>query len=36
VAVSSIGIVISGASEPKFLDAQGRNVPLAHLAYSHF
>jgi len=36
VAVSSIGTVISGASEPKFLDAQGRNVPLAHLAYSHF
>jgi thiamine-monophosphate kinase len=36
VAVSSIGTVISGASEPKFLDAQGQEVPLAHLAYSHF
>jgi hypothetical protein len=36
VPVSSIGTVISGASEPKFLDAQGRDLPLAHLSYSHF
>ena len=36
VAVSSIGTVISGASGPKFLDAQGRDVRLAHLSYSHF
>jgi len=36
VAVSSIGTVISGASGPKFLDAHGRDVRLAHRSYSHF
>ena len=36
VAVSSIGTVISGASGPKFLDAHGRDVRLAHPSYSHF
>jgi thiamine-monophosphate kinase len=36
VAVSSIGTVIAGRSAPRFLDAQGRDLPLLHLSYSHF
>jgi thiamine-monophosphate kinase len=36
VAVSSIGTVIGGTSPPKFLDAQGRDMPLPRLSYSHF
>jgi thiamine-monophosphate kinase len=36
VAVTSIGTVISGVSAPKFLDAQGRDMPLSRLSYSHF
>ena len=36
VAVSSIGTVVAGASAPRFLDAQGRDMPLARLSYSHF
>ena len=36
VAVTSIGTVIAGASAPKFLDAQGREMPLPRLSYSHF
>src|SRR6202047_3016224 len=36
VAVSSIGTVIGGTSPPKFLDAQGRDIPLPRLSYSHF
>jgi thiamine-monophosphate kinase len=36
VAVTSIGTVIAGASAPKFLDAQGREIPLPRLSYSHF
>jgi thiamine-monophosphate kinase len=36
VAISSIGTVIGGASPPKFLDAQGREVPLLRPSYSHF
>jgi len=36
VAVSSIGTVIAGAMPPQFLDAQGRDLPLPRLAYSHF
>jgi thiamine-monophosphate kinase len=36
VAVTSIGTVIAGASAPKLLDAQGREIPLPHLSYSHF
>ena len=36
VAVTSIGTVIAGTSAPKFLDAQGREVPLPRLSYSHF
>ena len=36
VAVTSIGTIIAGASAPRFLDAQGREVPLPRLSYSHF
>src|SRR6202166_1523831 len=36
VAVTSIGTVTAGASAPKFLDAQGREIPLPRLSYSHF
>ncbi|QWG25688.1 thiamine-phosphate kinase [Bradyrhizobium sediminis] len=36
VAVASIGTVIAGPSAPKFLDAQGREITLKHLSYSHF
>jgi thiamine-monophosphate kinase len=36
VAVSSIGTVIAGVSVPKFLDAQGIEIPLPRLSYSHF
>jgi thiamine-monophosphate kinase len=36
VAVTSIGTVIAGASAPKFLDAQGGEIPLPRLSYSHF
>jgi thiamine-monophosphate kinase len=36
VAVTSIGTVIAGASAPRFLDAQGREIPLPRLSYSHF
>jgi thiamine-monophosphate kinase len=36
VAVSSIGIVIAGDSVPRFLDSEGRVMPLPHLSYSHF
>jgi thiamine-monophosphate kinase len=36
VAVSSIGTVIAAASAPSFLDAQGRDLPLPRLSYSHF
>jgi thiamine-monophosphate kinase len=36
VAVSSIGTVIGGTSPPRFLDAQGRDMPLPRLSYSHF
>jgi thiamine-monophosphate kinase len=36
VGVSSIGTVIAGASPPRFLDAQGRDIPLPRLSYSHF
>ena len=32
----SIGTVISGRSAPKFLDAQGRDIKLGQLSYSHF
>ncbi len=36
VAVTSIGTIIAGASAPRFLDGQGREVPLPRLSYSHF
>ena len=36
VAVASIGTVIAGSSAPQFLDAQGREIALKHLSYSHF
>jgi thiamine-monophosphate kinase len=36
VAVSSIGTVTAKASAPKFLDAQGREIALSRLSYSHF
>jgi thiamine-monophosphate kinase len=36
VAVTSIGTVIAGTSLPKFLDAQGREIALQRLSYSHF
>jgi thiamine-monophosphate kinase len=36
VAVTSIGAVIAGASAPTFLDAQGRELALKRLSYSHF
>lgn len=36
VAVTSIGTVIAGTSAPRFLDAQGRQIALKRLSYSHF
>ena len=36
VAVTSIGSVIAGTSGPRFLDAQGRDIALKRLSYSHF
>jgi thiamine-monophosphate kinase len=36
VAVTSIGTVIAGAAPPKFLDAQGSEIALPRLSYSHF
>ena len=36
VPVASIGTVIAGTSVPKFLDGQGREIPLPRLSYSHF
>jgi thiamine-monophosphate kinase len=36
VAATSIGAVMAGTASPKFLDAQGREVPLSRLSYSHF
>jgi thiamine-monophosphate kinase len=36
VAATSIGTVIAGTSIPSFLDAQGREIPLPRLSYSHF
>ena len=36
VAVTSIGTVIAGASPPRFLDGQGREIALARRSYSHF
>jgi thiamine-monophosphate kinase len=36
VAISPIGTIIAGASAPRFLDGQGRDIPLPRLSYSHF
>jgi thiamine-monophosphate kinase len=36
VAVTAIGTVIADTSAPKFLDAQGREIALPRLSYSHF
>jgi thiamine-monophosphate kinase len=36
VAVTSIGTVIAGASPPRFLDGQGRELALTRRSYSHF
>src|SRR6202043_428741 len=36
VAVTSIGTVIAGTAAPKFLGAQGREIELPRLSYSHF
>ena len=36
VAVTSIGTVLAGTSRPTFLDAQGSEITLQRLSYSHF
>lgn len=36
VAVSSIGTVVAGSAAPKFLDADGSEIALERLSYSHF
>jgi thiamine-monophosphate kinase len=36
VTVTAIGTVIAGMSAPKFLDAQGREIQMSRLSYSHF
>jgi thiamine-monophosphate kinase len=36
VAITAIGGIIAGTSPPSFLDAQGRELALERLSYSHF
>jgi len=36
VAVTPIGTVIAGASAPRFLDGEGREIEFKRLSYSHF
>jgi thiamine-monophosphate kinase len=36
VPIRSIGTIIAGGSPPRFLDAQGREIALPRLSYSHF
>jgi thiamine-monophosphate kinase len=36
VALTSIGTVVAGTAPVRFLDAQGRDIGLARLSYSHF
>jgi thiamine-monophosphate kinase len=36
VAVAEIGVVVPGATSPRFLDGQGRAVALERLSFSHF
>jgi thiamine-monophosphate kinase len=36
VAVTSIGTVIAGEADPRFLDGEGNEIALRRLSYSHF
>ena len=36
IALTAIGTVIAGSDVPRFLDGQGRELPLARRSYSHF
>jgi thiamine-monophosphate kinase len=36
VALTPIGTVIAGTDAPRFLDDEGRELPLARRSYSHF
>jgi thiamine-monophosphate kinase len=36
IAVASIGTIIAGKAIPAFFDAQGRELVLKRLSYSHF
>ena len=36
ITVTTIGSVIAGTDHPRFLDAQGRELTLQRLSYSHF
>jgi thiamine-monophosphate kinase len=36
VAVTSTGTIIAGSSAPRFLDGEGKAIPLKRLSYSHF
>jgi thiamine-monophosphate kinase len=36
IAASAIGTIIAGVSAPKFLDAEGRELSLSLMSYSHF
>jgi thiamine-monophosphate kinase len=36
VAVTDIGTIMAGDGVPRFLDGEGRDLPLARLSYSHF
>src|SRR5260370_15372303 len=36
ITVTTIGTVIGGTAKPRFLDAQGRELSLQRLSYSHF
>ena len=36
VAVSSIGTMVAGSAVPKLIDAQGSEIALERLSYSHF
>ena len=36
IPVTIIGTVIDGRGPPRLLDADGRDIPLQRLSYSHF
>jgi thiamine-monophosphate kinase len=36
IALTAIGTVIAGSEAPRFLDGEGRELPLARRSYSHF